>query len=75
MSKPSDAPSYDPYKGQYARVVIDRKSIHLGRYGSDESYAKYKRLIAQWSARQAIEELHTDGSALLAGDHIGYLCE
>lgn len=42
-------PSYRPHKatGQ-ARVTIEGKDYYLGRYGSPESRAKYKRLIAQY---------------------------
>ncbi len=36
-------------------MFIDRKAIHLGEFGSKESKAKYKRLIAQWSAKLPVE--------------------
>ncbi len=53
MPRPSQAPSYDKYKaGKYARVIIDRKSHHLGKYGSPESWQKYRQLIAEWGASQ-----------------------
>lgn len=42
-------PSYRPHKatGQ-ARVTIQGKDYYLGRYGSPESRAKYRRLIAEY---------------------------
>ena len=43
-------PSYCRYAKHYARVRIDGRNIHLGKYGSPESKAKYKRLIAQQAA-------------------------
>ncbi|MHB8971035.1 MAG: tyrosine-type recombinase/integrase [Pirellulaceae bacterium] len=55
MARTSQAPSYDLYKGKFARVIIDRKSIHLGKYGSDESHQKYRQLIATWSTGQQLE--------------------
>ena len=31
-----------------ARCIIDGQQIWLGKYGSDESHAKYQRVIAEW---------------------------
>ena len=50
MTRKPQAPSYDRYRGKYARVVIDRRSIHLGKYDCEESHRKYRELIATWSA-------------------------
>lgn len=44
-----NAPSYLRYHSTYARVQIDGEWIYLGKYGSEESQAKYKRLTAQWT--------------------------
>lgn len=49
-------PKYSRYRDKYARVTIDRKVIHLGEYRSEKSKSKYKRLIAQWSAKQPVNE-------------------
>ena len=57
--RPMSAPKYCRYRGTIARVFIDRKSIHLGVYGSEGSKAKYRRLIAQWSAEQPVEEVRS----------------
>jgi len=53
-------PQYRRYRGKYARVKIDGKLIHLGEYGSDESRAKYRRLISQWAAQQPVDEVLGD---------------
>ena len=46
--KPRRIPSYRLHKpsGQ-ARVIIDRRHIYLGKYGSPQSWVKYNRLIAE----------------------------
>jgi hypothetical protein len=51
----SRAPHYRRYGKDYARVNIDCKWIQLYRYGSDESKAKYRRLIAQWATASPVE--------------------
>ena len=56
MTRAPSRPSYDRYRGNYARVVIDRRSIHLGRYNSEASHQKYRQLLAAWSAGQPVEE-------------------
>ena len=47
-SKSRRIPSYRLHKpsGQ-ARVIIDRRHIYLGKYGSPESWEKYRRIIAE----------------------------
>lgn len=44
-------PEYTRYKGRFARVQINGKSVHLGRYGTAASMDKYKRVIAAAAAR------------------------
>lgn len=56
MARTTQAPRYDRYRDQYARVVINRKSIHLGLYGSEKSHQKYRKLIAEWSAGQVEDD-------------------
>jgi len=46
--KPRRIPSYRLHKPSgRARVIIDRRHIYLGNYGSPESWEKYNRLIAE----------------------------
>jgi hypothetical protein len=73
MTRKPQAPSYDRYRGKYARVVIDRRSIHLGKYDSEESHRKYRELIATWSAGQSTEEPSGDESVSVAELLAGYI--
>jgi len=57
---PNRTPQYRRYRGKYARVKIDGKLIHLGAYGSEESKAKYRRLVSQWLAQQPVDEVLDD---------------
>ncbi len=41
-------PKYRRHKKIYARVVLNRREIHLGLYGSPESRAAYERAVAEW---------------------------
>ena len=50
-------PQLRPLPWRLAHVVIDRRSIHLGKYDSEASHSKYRQLIATWSAGQPIEEI------------------
>jgi len=54
-------PAYCRYRKVYARVKIDGRNIHLGRYDSPETKAKYKRLIAEWAAGQSAEPDEPEG--------------
>lgn len=56
MTRKPTAPTYDLYRGKYARVVIDRQSIHLGTYGSEKSHQKYRELVAAWLSKSPAEE-------------------
>jgi hypothetical protein len=47
-------PSYCYHKSGQARVIIAGKTIYLGKYDSDQSRERYKRLIAQWPSSIAI---------------------
>ena len=50
MPRRLKAPTYCCYRQKYARTVIDRKSYHLGIYGSEESRQRFRELVAAWSA-------------------------
>lgn len=41
-------PKYRRHKKIYARVVLNGREIHLGRYGSPESKANYERVVSKW---------------------------
>jgi hypothetical protein len=41
-------PAYCRHKSGQARGIVAGKTIYLGKYYSDESRERYKRLIAQW---------------------------
>jgi integrase len=48
---PPRLPKYRHYKPKNLAVVrIDGKDHYLGRYGSEESREKYRRLVAEWLA-------------------------
>ena len=50
MTKRRD-PKYRHHKARNLAVVrIDGKDYYLGRFGSEESRAKYHRLMADWRA-------------------------
>lgn len=59
-------PQYRRYRGKYARVCIDGRIIHLGVYGSEESKAKYKQLITQWSSGHRVQAPATDDGPTVA---------
>ena len=43
-------PSYTLHKASGQAVVkIDGRSRYLGKYGSPESHAAYRRLVAEWT--------------------------
>ena len=45
-------PAYRLHKARnLANVTIDGRDVYLGRYGSEESKAKYERVIGEWLAR------------------------
>ncbi|WP_337175406.1 site-specific integrase [Paludisphaera sp.] len=49
---PSRLPKYRHYKPKDLAVVrIDGRDYYLGRYDSEESREKYRRLLAEWLAR------------------------
>jgi integrase len=73
MTRKPQAPSYDRYHGDYARVVIERRSIHLGKYDSEESHRKYRELIATWSAGQPLDETPDDAPVSIAEVLAAYL--
>ena len=62
---PKRPPAYCRYRGNYARVRIEGQWIHLGPYGSEESKAKYRRLIAQWAHEQSVEKTATQHAGAL----------
>src|SRR5262245_29825744 len=48
---PFRLPKYRHYKPKDLAVVrLDGKDHYLGRYGSEESREKYRRLVAEWLA-------------------------
>jgi hypothetical protein len=54
VSRPSRIPSYRLHKSSgQAIIVIRGKTIYLGRHGSLESKAEYKRILAEWLAQGA----------------------
>lgn len=59
-------PQYRRYRGKYARVCIDGRIIHLGEYGSEESKAKYKQLIMEWSSGHRVQAPATDDGPTVA---------
>jgi integrase len=73
MTRKSQAPSYDRYRGTYARVIIDRRSVHLGKYDSEESHRKYRQAIATWSADMPVEDSPSASSISVAELLAGYL--
>lgn len=44
------APKYCRYRGDYARVKLNGKWVHLGPYDDEDAKAQYRQLIAQWAA-------------------------
>ncbi len=72
MTRKPTPPTYDRYRDRYARVVINRKSIHLGAYGSDKSYQKYRELLAEWSAGKESEGPGADDTLTMAVMLEGY---
>jgi hypothetical protein len=50
----------------YARTRFNGRWIHLGRYGSEESYAKFKRLAAEFAAAAKVEPLGVDDRITVA---------
>ena len=48
-------PKYRHYRPKNLAVVrIDGKDHYLGRYGTPESHAKYRRLLAEWLSIQTV---------------------
>lgn len=48
---PTRLPKYRHYKPKDLAVVrIDGRDYYLGRYGSEESHERYRRLLAEWIA-------------------------
>src|SRR3954451_21465818 len=59
---PARLPKYRRYKPKDLAVVrIDGHDHYLGRYGSEESREKYRRLIAEWLGR--LPQLPAGGKA------------
>jgi hypothetical protein len=46
-----------------AYVRLNGEFIYLGRYGSPESHAEYRHLIAEWITSRAAELRHHDVSS------------
>jgi len=65
MARSTQAPSYDHHRCTYARVIINRKSIHLGKYDFEVSHQKYREAIAvcwwqnQKNGRGSSDGVHT----------------
>ena len=38
---------------RYAYTRVDGRMVSLGRYGTDESYEQYERVVAEWEAAEA----------------------
>ncbi len=63
-------PQYLRYRKRYAHCKIDGQLFHLGLYDSDESKAKYKRLLAQWATVLA----DMVSLQLISGARTGEIC-
>src|SRR4051794_4330834 len=52
MPKPARIPSYRLHKpSSQAVVVLDGRSYYLGKWESPESRVEYRRVVAEWLAR------------------------
>lgn len=61
-----------PASGQ-ARVTIDGKDYYLGKFGSSEADEAYRRIIAQWLAKEGPFTLRDDDPVTIAEVLAGYL--
>src|SRR5580704_9306573 len=53
MSRNPRIPSYRLHKAtQQAVVVLNGRSFYLGKFGSAESKAEYRRIVSEWLANQ-----------------------
>jgi integrase len=63
-SRPLRTPKYRHHKPSgLAVVTLNGHDCYLGRYGSDESQAEYKRLVAEWLASSRQVAATATGSA------------
>lgn len=72
---PNRPPQYCRYRGNYARVKLNGKWVHLGPYDDPDAHAEYKRLIALWaldSPPETIDEKHELTVAELLDGYLGH---
>ena len=73
MKHQTRLPSYRLHKASgQAIVAIRGRMFYLGRYGSDESRAEYKRIVAEWLA---ISPEAPPPKTLKPGQHDLRICE
>jgi len=69
MGRRAKPPSYlrfaKPDGSVHARCCLFRKTVYLGKYGSEESYERFKRIQARWQA--AFAAGHTGTGRVSAG--------
>lgn len=64
------------YAGDKARVSINGKYTHLGKWGSDQARTKYNTLIAKWREDQDSAKLAIEDRTLIAeltADYIDFV--
>jgi hypothetical protein len=64
-------PIPQPRSGQ-ARVTIDGKDYYLGKWGSPEADEAYRRIVAQWLAKEGPFAIHDDDPVTIEGVLAGY---
>jgi integrase len=64
--KTARVPGYRRHSSGQARVTLDGKDHLLGPYGSDESRAEYRRLVAEWLERRGAFAPQAGGPAPLS---------
>ena len=73
MSRPKNAvPKIRPHSSGQARVTIEGRDYLLGKFGTPEAEEAYRRLLAQWLAKEGTFALKDDEPVTIAEVVAGY---